>query len=223
MNMMKEFFFRPFITRPTRFSDNGVTVIDHIWTNSPVTVNSYIFYCDITDHCPVYCRLNIQFEAEHKQKKIKFRDMSLTNKQRFYDMLSNTDWDRELWEILSTNDQVTKLLAIISDYYNQCFPMKTKTIGLNRLNKPWITVALLKSINRKHNLYRLVRQNLYNKEFYKRYANTLTSLIRASKVLYYKQQFDLYKSDIKKTWAIINNAIKPGKKIYNTFETLSKS
>ena len=78
MNMMKEYFFRPLITRPTRFFDNGATVIDHIWTNSPVTVNSYIFYCDITDHCPVYCRLNIQFEAKHTQKKIKFRDNKQT-------------------------------------------------------------------------------------------------------------------------------------------------
>ena len=54
MNMMKEFFCRPLITRPIRFSDDGATVTDHIWTNSPVTVNSYICYCDITDRCPVY-------------------------------------------------------------------------------------------------------------------------------------------------------------------------
>ena len=32
--------------------------------------------------------------------------MSLTNKQRFHDMLNNTDWDRGLQGILSTNDQV---------------------------------------------------------------------------------------------------------------------
>ena len=228
MNMMKEYFFRPLITRPTRFSDNGATVIDHIWTNSPVTANSYIFYCDITDHCPVYCRLNIQFETENKLKKVKFRDMSLANKQKFHDMLNNTDWDRELRGILNTNDQVSKLLGIISDYYNQCFPIKIKTIGLNRLTKPWITDTLLKSINRKHNLYKLVQQNLYDKELYKRYANILTSLIRTSKVLYYKQQFELYKNDIKKTWAIINNTIKPGKKItsilklYHNNETITE-
>ena len=69
MNMMKEYSFLPLITRPTRFFDNGATVIDHIWTNSPVTVNSYIFYCDITDHCPVYCRQNIPFETENKLEK----------------------------------------------------------------------------------------------------------------------------------------------------------
>ena len=227
MNMMKEYFFRPLITRPTRFFDNGATVIDHIWTNSPVTVKSYIFYCDITDHCPVYCRLNIPFEKENKLKKIKFRDMSHLNRQKFHDMLEDTDWNRELQGISSTNDQVSKLQTIISNYYNQCFPVKVKIIGMKRLNKPWITEALLNSINRKHNLYKLVRQNLYDKELYKRYSNILTSLLRTSKTLYYKQQFDLYKNDIKKTWAIINNTIKPGKKfesvlkLYHNNETIT--
>ena len=143
-------------------------------------------------------------------------------------MLNDTDWNRELRGILNTNDQVSKLLDIISDYYNRCFPIKTKTIGLNRLTKPWITDTLLKSINRKHNLYKLVQQNLYDKERYKRYANTLTSLIRASKILHYQKQFDLYKNDIKKTWAIINNTIRPGKritailKLYHNGETITE-
>ena len=75
--------------------------------------------------------------------------MSLVNKQRFHDLLNNTDWDGELRGILNTNDQVSKLLDIISDYYNRCFPIKTKTIGLNRLTKPCIADTLLKSIYRK--------------------------------------------------------------------------
>ena len=228
MNMMKEYFFRPLITRPTRFFENGATVIDHIWTNISVTVNSYIFYCDITDHCPVYCRLNIPFENKNKLEKIKFRDMSLANRQRFHNMLEDTDWNRELHGILNTNDQVSKLQTVIGNYYNLCFPIKVKIIGLKRLYKPWITEALLKSINRKHNLYKLVRQNLYDKELYKRYSNTLTSLLRTSKILHYKQLFDLYKNDIKKTWAIINNTIKPGKKfeavlkLYHNNETITE-
>ena len=123
--------------------------------------------------------MNIHFEAKHThtKEKIKFRDMSLTNKQRFHDMLNNTDCVRELQGILSTNDQVSILLAIISNYCNHCFPIKIETIGPNRLNKPWMTDALLMSINTKHNLYKLVKQNRFDREFYKRYANTLTNLI----------------------------------------------
>ena len=65
-NMMREFFFRPLITRPTRFTENSATIIDHIWTNYAIDIDSYIFYCDITDHCPIYCRLNIPFQQDKK-------------------------------------------------------------------------------------------------------------------------------------------------------------
>ena len=91
MNMMRAFFFRPLITRPTRFKENSATVIDHIWVNSATTLDSCIFYCDITDHCPVFCRIGIPIENRKKLVKVRFRDMSITNKQRFNEMLSCTN------------------------------------------------------------------------------------------------------------------------------------
>ena len=101
--MMRELFFRPLITRPTRFQNNSATVIDHIWTNSTATINSYIFYCDITDHCPVYCRVNIPLAIRNDLVKIKFRDMSDTNKKKFYEVLISTDWNELLHGLTDTN------------------------------------------------------------------------------------------------------------------------
>ena len=71
MNMMRTYFFHPLITRPTRFKNNSATIIDHIWVNSVTKVDSCIFYCDITDHCPVFCRISIPFEYKNKLAKVK--------------------------------------------------------------------------------------------------------------------------------------------------------
>ena len=212
INMMKEFFFRPLITRPTRFHNNTATIIDHIWTNYTNNIDSYIFYCDITDHCPIFCRIDVPFKKENQPIRLQFRDMSHRNKIKFHDMIMETNWIEILQDLPDSNSQIAKLIEILEKYYNSCFPLKTKVVGEKRISRPWITDALHKSINNKHLMYKLVKQNLYNKERYKRYCNILNTLIKESRMSYFKNQFDQCKNDIKRTWSIINSTIKPGKK-----------
>ena len=212
LNMMNGFFFRPIITRPTRFRDNSATVIDHIWTNSVHEIMSCIFYCDITDHCPVFCRINTPIKSIDKLIKIKFRDMSPTNKIKFNEMVQNTNWNFLLHGLNNVNIMVIKLLDTLDNYYNICFPLMTKTVSTKRLYKPWITNALHNSIKTKHDLFRQVKMNNYDLNAYKRYCNLLTMLLRTSKSSYFKAKFDECKQDLRKTWAIINNTINPGKK-----------
>ena len=212
MNMMSAFFFRPLITRPTRFGDNIATVIDHIWVNTPTKVESYIFYCDITDHCPVFCRIGIPVENSNELVEVKFRNLSIANKQKYNNMLNNTNWNLLLNGITDTNELVAKLTSVIDKYYDMCFPVMTKFVGLKRLSKPWITKALHKSIKKKHYLFKLARQNRIDLNAYKRYSNILSTLIKTSKVSYYKNQFDTSKKDLRKTWSIINSTINPSRK-----------
>ena len=210
--MMREFFLRPLISRPTRFRNDSSTVIDHIWTNLTNNIDSYIFYCDITDNCPIYCRIHIPIATKNELVKITFRDMRQTNKDKFKKLVRETNWTETLNGVKDTNTQMIKLIEILENYYNTCFPLRTKIIGMKRLSKPWITEALHKSIHNKHIMYKLVRQNLYDINRYKIYTNTLNSLIRTSRTIYYKQQFEQCKTDIKITWKIINATIKPGKR-----------
>ena len=196
----------------TRFRDNSATVIDHIWTNSVHEIMSCIFYCDITDHCPVFCRINTPIKNVDKLIKIKFRDMSPTNKLKFNDMVQNTNWDLLLYGLNDVNIMVIKLLDTLDKYYNICFPLMTKTVSIKRLYKPWITNALHNSIKTKHDLFRQVKMNNYDLTAYKIYCNLLTTLLRTSKSSYFKAKFDECKQDLRKTWSIINNTINPGKK-----------
>ena len=212
LNMMSGFFFRPIITRPTRFINNTASCIDHIWVNTVHDVTSCIFYCDITDHCPVFCRINTPVENKDKLVKIKFRDMSLANKLRFNEMVQSTDWNLVLYDHRNSNIMVVQLLNTLDKLYNTCFPFKTKTVSTKRLCKPWITKALHKSIKNKHDLFRQTRRNDYDFNAYKRYSNMLTSLLRTSKLSYFKAKFEACKQDLSKTWAVINSTINPGSK-----------
>ena len=210
---MRAFLFRPVITRPTRTDRNGTqSVIDHIWVNSTTTVTGGIFHSDITDHLPIFCRLNFPTIIKNKVTKIQFRNKSKENKQKFYDILKTINWTNIITETTDINILTTKLLSLLDTHYNACFPIMTKQIGTKRLNKPWLTKAILKSINTKHELYKKVRSNTYDNNNYKHYCNTLNSLLKKSKSMYYNQQFENHKQDLKRTWALINSAIRPGNK-----------
>ena len=149
INMMSEFFFRPLITMPTRQFNRSSTLIDHIWTNCTISPESYIFLCDITDHYPVFCRLNLPFQSSDDKVKVKFRNMCQTNKLKFSQLIRNTDWSQLFEGIIDAKEQLSRLMEVIEGYYNSSFPYMVKHIGIKRLRKPWMTNALLTSISNK--------------------------------------------------------------------------
>ena len=159
--------------------------IDHIWTNVTQLIDSGIFYCDITDHCPIFCRLNPLTKPKDSLIKVEFRDMSLTNKRKFNDLVRSTNWTQLLNGIEDTNRLVLNLLSTLDKYYNTCFPIKTRFISTKRYLKPWITSALLKSIKTKHDLYKLVKSNNYDSHAYKRFDNLLGSLLKTVRSNFY--------------------------------------
>ena len=215
MNMMRENFFRPIITRPTRITRDTATLIDHIWVNMTNPILSGVFYGDITDHLPVFCRINVPAVLEKQLVKVTFRNMNQQNRLDFRNKLQNVDWDNLFEGSADSTEQVIKYDNIIQHYNNQCFPLMTKTVTSKRISKPWITTALHKSINTKHKLFKLVSNNNYDLQDYRRYCNTLNNLLRVARQNYYKHKFDTTKQDLKKTWSVINSVIRPGRKCAN--------
>ena len=86
-------------------------------------------------------------------KFVVFRNKSKSNFINFNNQLNDTIWE----DLSGFNDPEAaydSFLKKFKDIYNSSFPLKkVKTIKLN-LKKPWVSKGLLKSINRKNNLYK---------------------------------------------------------------------
>lgn len=87
-------------------------------------------------------------------------------------------------------------------------PLITKRIRLySKYHKPWISSAILKSIHRKHRLYKMFLKNKESRAEleYKSYKNKLTKIIRLAEKMYYSNKFESAMGSIKKTWETIKS------------------
>jgi hypothetical protein len=149
-----------------------------------------------------------------------YRDKNPTNMTKFSDQLGSVDWS----VVESFNDPkiaYTTFHTKFKEIYNCCFPLKKSKIKRGEIHKPpaWLSKVLLKSIKRENVLYRQYVSNpTYNREcFYKSYRNRLNHSLRLAKRLYYNETLDKSKSNLKRTWKILNEVINRKKIIKTTF------
>ena len=196
--------FLPLITKPTRISDISSTLIDNIFTNVQPPPKSAIIVTDISDHFPIFACFHL-----HRPVSLAYtcsRHFSQNNIANFKSSLLSVNWSR----VYNTHDPDVAF-DIFNDtlvsLLNENIPViRQKNDNRKIPRSPWITKSILRSINRKNNLYLKYKSkpNDQNKLKYTKYKNTLTTLLRREKKRYYFRQFDSLKSDIKGTWQLIN-------------------
>ena len=78
----------------------------------------------------------------------------------------------------------------------------------------WITSGIIKSINHRNKLHKILRQTnsdafcyIEKQTAFNRYRNELKKTITHAKRLHYKTIFNNVKHDMKKTWAIISDTL----------------
>ena len=97
---------------------------------------------------------------------------------------------------------------------------KKKKINKRKHKKsPWITSAIVKSINKRDKMYKnLCKSPLESNHYrilktnFKTYNYILRRTIFIAKKQYYSQIFLKYKSDLKQTWATISTILNKNKK-----------
>ena len=204
----------PLITKPTRFpnslnNSSLPTLLDHIWTNIPSVHQSGIFWVDITDHLPTFSIFNVS-SPELESKIIKFRDYSIMNKQAFIANMYSVDWAVIVGDA-SVSECTAKFVKKFYEIYNESFPVRCKQLTDKRKHSPWLSSWLIKSIDLKHKLSKLVKQSKFCPLQFKRYKNILTSKIRLSKRKYFKEKFTSCMNDMKTTWNNINGLLSSNK------------
>ena len=143
----------PIITKATRITDHTATLIDHIYTNTPIPqLVSGILTVDVSDHLPVICSTRMHLDkVSHKQS---FRDFSKFNKEQFLDDINKINWENILQPSKTLNDKTKDAIDIIKNLVNKHAPIKQASQSKQKqLNRPWITAGILKSIKKKQKMH----------------------------------------------------------------------
>ena len=200
--------FYPTISRPTRVTQQTATLIDNIITNMheyPVT--SGILYNDISDHFPVF-----NFYSMERSKRVKYttvyrRKASSENINKLNIKIQNLNWD----EVYTDSDPCTAygtFLNILESQIKECLPLKK--LKIKAYKSDWLSKGILISCKQNNLLFKKFKQNptIEIEATYKTYKNKLTHIIRQSKKMHFKNKFELYKKDCRKTWNTINEVLK---------------
>ena len=217
IDLMISYNLFPTISRPTRMGNGSNTLIDCIFTNllSPA-VSGVITEFGISDHLPIFLSTELPDEEKAKAPQTnQRRKITPEMVARFNRLLSN-----ELANFTSINstDQalhvLTTTIASKIDAFLPIIKQNRKTVSL----KPWISKAILNSINVKNNLYKDYRKNRSQENMtrFNVYKNRLMTVIRAAKKKHFQDLIAKNKDDSKKTWEILKEAI--GSKTNRTCE-----
>ena len=215
-------FFLPNIVLPTRINGNSKTLIDNIFSNitSSDTVSGNVS-ASISDHLPQFCIVPELLGGSTTNKtNIYERDWSKFDRPNFILDYLAVDWTSKL----KLNDKnidysFNIFLDNTTTLLDKHAPLKKiSKYKLKFRNKPWITKAIQKSINVKNNYFtRYIKARnpeikAFYQDKYKRYRNSLSTLLKASKTKYYEEYFSKNMKDIKNTWKGINSIISKTKK-----------
>ena len=117
----------------------------------------------------------------------------------------------------------------LKESHQECFPVRTvKFNGKKHKKKSWMTLGILRSINHRNTMYKKLKQMRPDSENYvikrsnfNHYRNTLKKTMIHAKRFYYKNMFDRFKHDMKKTWSIISETLSRNKQNQSLPETMT--
>lgn len=219
-NLMSTFNFVNFVTKPTCINpQNGTpaSLLDHIWSNCLFDSSSFVFNDRISDHLPCALVSNIPTRKSINKIKLKFRNFSETNKEKF-----KADSDRLFHNFVLSNTNVNEatdeLVNKINSITNSYFPIKTKYISQKRFDMPWLTPSICKCINIKNKCLKALKSGDVTYGLFRVFSRLLDLLLYLAEISYFKKKFALSKGNSKDTWKTINSLTGRNKgKLSNSF------
>ena len=138
------------------------------------------------------------------------RDFSNFNEAAFIQECQFVNWEEVATTFSDVNDMFDSFYTKLSKIIDHHAPIKQiPRKELNLRSKPWITLAIRKSIFVKNKLYKKYLKSklpYYHLKF-KYYRNRLNHLIKVSKKQYYNDYFHANRSNPKKIWTGIKRII----------------
>ena len=201
--------YLPVITKPTRVTNSSASLIDHIYINDIAsTGHSGIIVTEVADHFGTfYLRIGKKKCLQNPSEKI--RIFSETNKNKFKTCLGKINF-QPIQNIMCPNEAYNEFLSLYKNAFENSFPLRNKTVKSKFVKRePWFSKGLLVSSVKRRKLYykKLNKPNDSNITAFKNYNNIFNKLKRAMKITYFKISLEENKFNVKKTWAILRQAI----------------
>ena len=223
--------FAPQITLPTRKDETrqAFTLIDNIFFRSPPNsylpvhnISSRILTDKISDHFACVASFDILNPTFEIPKYVYRRDFSDENMETFSNDLKAQDLPSLIGSIDSNPEETYDIFhKRLTDTRDKCMPLKKQRFQRKRHKiTPWITPAIIKSVDTKNKLYLAFQRLPYStqarkekREEFKEYEKVLNGVIRAQKKMHYSEEFGKNINDIKGTWKSIKNILNKNKKL----------
>ena len=164
---------------------------------------------DLSHHLPVFCTYDCQTMNEEKtsQRPMYVRKRTDEAICRFRNDLDEQDW-REVY-VGEVNAAYEAFVEKYLSLYDKHCPNVQRKQKDNYGKNPWITRGLQNACKKKKKLYRdfIKSRTREAEKKYKLYKNRLTTIMRQARKDYYSNLLEKSKTDIKRTWNILNKVM----------------
>lgn len=213
--------FLPLISKSTRVQNTCYSLIDNILCNNlPLVSKSGIILDDTTDHFPVVAFLDVAVNPKGNKREIQKQ----FDYHKIPELIDHIQQALESFENIT--DPETASDVIITAYSNGIdkFSFQYNPNRKNSPIKPWISPAILASIDNRCKLFILKQRNPTQENInkYVKYRNILNTLIRDAKHKYIQDELETNKDDVRKMWKILITYT-TGKSKKNTVPTYLKN
>lgn len=210
MNMMSSYSYIPLITKPTRINDisGNHALLDNIFIRNSFSFVPGVIMFSISDHYPIFSICKKFFDTVNPSFSKQFRSITDNNLAMLYNCLSQHDFSN-IYEIDDLNEAFVQLERVVFGYYNDVCPLVTRSATYKDRIKPWIDQDVKREIKLKNGYYKLFRRGIIERHAFNRIRNRVNRLIKERKRAYFSDRFEHVGGDVRRTWTLINDTIKP--------------
>jgi len=210
----------PTITLPSRLGTTKFSLLDHIFIKSIQHLqdrNSFIYVCDLSDHCPVFSSVPMKKVNNKSSKYFYIKKQGTQEFDSFKNGIRTADLNTAIDQSINAdpNANYNVINNILNQQVESSFPLqKIKFNKKRHCGNPWMSQSLLNCVNKKNQLFRKVKKTKIDSDTYNNivhnyrvYNSTLKRLIKTQKKDYYSSFFNRYKNNLNKTWSKIKDLV----------------
>merc|ERR1712002_780136 len=206
MDTLNSYNFTQLIEEPTRVTQNTITLIDHIHSNSTDKIcQSGVIKSGISDHYIIYCTRKVVKGQINKHNTVKTRSMKNYSKESYVESLERHDWSVVI-NCEEVNLATEKLKTLITYSMDEVAPERESRIKIR--TEPWINNEILELIDERDKpliLANKKKSNLELRKYYNKLRNKVTKLIKRTKTNFFQNKIEEYKDNPKLLWGQLNS------------------